>query len=142
MGGWIADRIGRWWSYFGSGVFIALVAVVLAIAPRTPNTFSVGVLVYALFCGMAYAAFSAVVLLAIGRGAASTKYATLSSLGNLPVVYMTALDGWVHDRFGAAWMLYTEALVAIVCVVLALFVLRKINPPRRARPAEIAPLLP
>ena len=30
---------------------------------------------------------------AIGRGAASTKYAALSSLGNVPVVYMTAVDG-------------------------------------------------
>ncbi len=68
---------------------------------------------------MAYAAFSAIVLLAIGRGAASTKYATLSSLGNLPVVYMTASDGWVHDRFGTAWMLHSEALIAIVCIVLA-----------------------
>jgi MFS family permease len=127
MGGWIADRVGRWWSYFGAGVAIALVAVVMAVAPRTPATFTVGVLVYSLFCGMAYAAFSAVVLFAIGRGAASTKYATLSSLGNVPVVYMTAINGWVHDRFGTASMLATEAVVGVVFVALALFVLQKIN---------------
>jgi PAT family beta-lactamase induction signal transducer AmpG len=133
MGGWIADRIGRWWSYFGSGIAIAFVAIVLAVAPRTPSSFIVGVLVYALFCGMAYAAFSAVVLLAIGRGAASTKYATLSSLGNIPVVYMTASNGWVHDRFGTAWMLHSEALVAIVCIVLGLAVLRWLHVPKRAR---------
>ncbi|PYM10503.1 MAG: hypothetical protein DMF15_01855 [Verrucomicrobia bacterium] len=111
----------------------ALVAIIMAVAPRTPNAFTVGVLAYALTGGMAYAAFSAIVLLAIGRGAASTKYATLSSLGNLPVVYMTASDGWVHDRFGTAWMLHSEALIAIICIVLALAVLRWINPPRRAR---------
>jgi PAT family beta-lactamase induction signal transducer AmpG len=133
IGGWVADRIGRWWSYFGSGAFIALVAIVMAVAPRTPNAFTIGVLAYALTCGMAYAAFSAIVLLAIGRGAASTKYATLSSLGNLPVVYMTASDGWVHDRFSTAWMLHSEALIAIVCMVLALAVLRWINPPKRKR---------
>jgi PAT family beta-lactamase induction signal transducer AmpG len=127
MGGWIADRVGRWWSYFGSGVAIALVAMLMAVAPRTPSAFTVGVLVYSLFCGMAYAAFSAVVLFAIGRGAASTKYATLSSLGNIPVVYMTALNGWVHDRFGTTWMLHSEALLAIGCVVVALIVLRQIN---------------
>jgi nitrate/nitrite transporter NarK len=91
---------------------------------------------------MAYAAFSAVILLAIGRGAASTKYATLSSLGNLPVVYMTALDGWVHDRLGTARMLHIEALVAIVCVVLALPVLGKIKTAPRARPAKLASVLP
>ena len=127
IGGWVADRVGRWWSYFGSGVFIALVAIVLAIAPRTPSAFAAGVLAYALFCGMAYAAFSAVILLAIGRGAASTKYAALSSLGNLPVVYMTALDGWVHDKYGTLWMLHFDALSGVVCVVIAIFVLQKIK---------------
>jgi len=131
IGGWVADRVGRWWSYFGSGFLMALVAIIMAVTARTPNAFSVGVLAYALTCGMAYAAFSAIVLLAIGRGAASTKYATLSSLGNLPVVYMTASDGWVHDRFGTAWMLHSEALIAILGTVLALAVLRWINPPRR-----------
>jgi MFS family permease len=133
IGGWVADRVGRWCSYFGSGILIALVAIIMAMAPRTPNAFTVSVLAYALTCGMAYAAFSAIVLLAIGRGAASTKYATLSSLGNLPIVYMTASDGWVHDRFGTAWMLHSEALVAIICIVLGLAVLHWINPPRRAR---------
>lgn len=132
IGGWVADRVGRWWAYFGSGILIAMVAITMAVAPRTPNAFTVGVLAYALTCGMAYAAFSAIVLLAIGRGAASTKYATLSSLGNLPIVYMTASDGWVHDRFGTAWMLHSEALIAIICIVLGLVVLRWINPPRRS----------
>ena len=40
---------------------------------------------------------------------------------------MTALDGGVHDRFGTGWMLQTDALSAIVFVVVALFVLHKIN---------------
>jgi MFS transporter, PAT family, beta-lactamase induction signal transducer AmpG len=127
IGGWVADRVGRWWSYFGSGVFIALVATVLAVAPRTPSAFAAGVLAYALFCGMAYAAFSAVILLAIGRGAASTKYAALSSLGSLPVVYMTALDGWVHDKYGTSWMLHFDALSGVVCIAIAMFVLQKIK---------------
>ena len=126
-GGWIADRVGRWWAYFGSGVALAVVAIAMAIIPRTPQTYALGVLAYALFVGVAYAAFSAIVLFAIGRGAASTKYAALSSLGNIPVVYMTGLDGWVHDRFGTAWMLHSEALLAIVCVVVALIALRQIN---------------
>ncbi len=126
-GGWVVDRVGRWWSYFGSGIGIAIVAAILAILPRTPGMYSAGVLGYAFFCGMAYAAFSAIVLLAIGRGVASTKYATLSSLGNVPVVYMTATNGWVHDRFGTAWMLYAEAISGIVCVAFALVVLQRIK---------------
>jgi MFS transporter, PAT family, beta-lactamase induction signal transducer AmpG len=135
-GGWIADRVGRWWAYFGSGTVMALVTIVMAAAARTSTAYSSGVLVYAFFGGAAYAAFSAVVLFAIGRGAASMKYAALSSLGNVPVVYMTALDGWVHDRFGTGWMLQTDALSAIVFVVVALFVLRKINAARAQGLAE------
>ena len=57
IGGWVADRVGRWWAYFGSGILIAMVAIILAVAPRTPNAFTVGVLAYALTSGMAYAAF-------------------------------------------------------------------------------------
>ena len=34
--------------------------------------------------GLGYAAYSTLVLLAIGRGAASTKYSILSSIGNIP----------------------------------------------------------
>ena len=127
VGGWIADRIGRWWAYLGSGGALALVALVMAAIPRTPLTYSCGVLAYVFFGGVAYAAFSAVVLFAIGRGAASTKYATLSSLGNLPVVYMTAADGWAHDWFGTSWMLVVDALSAVACIAIALFVLRKIS---------------
>jgi hypothetical protein len=104
----------------------------MAVAPRTPDAFSAGVLAYALTCEWLTPPFRRIVLLAIGRGAASTKYATLSSLGNLPVVYMTASDGWVYDRFGAAWMLHSEALIAIICMLLALAILRWINPPRRS----------
>src|SRR5215211_7643980 len=100
IGGWAADKLGRWWSYFGAALGLAAVASLLALGPRTPLAYSAGVLSYALFCGMSYAAFSAIVLFAIGRGVASTKYAVLSSLGNIPVVYMTATNGWVHDRFG------------------------------------------
>jgi len=58
------------------------------------------------------------------------------SLGNVPVVYMTALDGWVHDRLGTGWMLQTDALSAIVFVVIALVVLHKINAARAPGLAE------
>ena len=105
-GGWVADRFGRWWAYFGSGAIMAVVTIIMAVAPRTSFAYAAGVLAYAAWGGVAYAAFSAVVLFAIGRGAASTKYATLSSLGNLPVIYMTAVNGWAHDRFGTAGMLH------------------------------------
>ena len=36
----------------------------------------------------------------------------------------------VHDRFGTGWMLQTDAISATVFVVVALFVLHKINAAR------------
>ncbi len=127
VGGSIADRLGRWWVFFGSGTVMALVALVMVAAPRTPNVYSAGVLLYAFSMGLAYAAFSAIVLYAIGRGAASAKYAILSSLGNVPVVYMTAFDGWMHDRSGVVGMLTGEALLGMACIVLGLVAVWKIN---------------
>jgi PAT family beta-lactamase induction signal transducer AmpG len=120
VGGWAADRLGRWWAYFGSGVLLAIVAIIMAVVSRTSTAFAFGVLSYAFAGGIAYAAFSALVLYAIGKGAASTKYALLSSFGNLPVIYMTAINGWAHDRYGAGGMLMIEALLSLVCVGLAM----------------------
>ena len=136
-GGWVADRIGIWWAYFGSGAAIALVASAMAVVARTPETFATGVLAYAFTQGICYAAFSAMVLVAIGRGAASTKYALLSSLGNLPVVYMTTLDGWVHDKYGTAAMLHFDALSGVVCIFLGLFVLQKIRSAQSPAPNPV-----
>jgi MFS family permease len=132
-GGWVCDRFGRWWAYFGFGTALALVAIGAGIAPKVPGTYIMDVLFYGFFLGAGYAAFSALVLHAIGRGVASTKYAILSSLGNLPVAYMTALDGWVHDRFGLNWMLFTEALLALVCIAVGTFVLRQIQFRQKSR---------
>ena len=49
---------------------------------------------------------------------------------------MTAPDGWVHDRFGTDWMFQTDAISATVFVVVALFVLHKINAARGQGLAE------
>ncbi len=126
-GGWLADRAGRWWAYFGSGVVMALAALLLTVLPYVPATYGGGVLGYMAIGGICNATFSALVLLVIGRGAAATKYALLSSFGNVPVAYMTALDGWVHDRWGANAMFIAEATLALLCVALALPVLAWLN---------------
>jgi MFS transporter, PAT family, beta-lactamase induction signal transducer AmpG len=115
-GGWIADRAGPWIAFFGSGLMMAGVAILMADGPRAPAVFGSGVLFYAASQGWANAAFSALVLRVIGRTAAATKYAILSSLGNIPLSYMTAFDGFMHDHSGTANMLYTEAFLGFISV--------------------------
>ncbi len=140
LGGWVADRFGRWWSYFGFGVALAFAAIIMAFAPWTRTAYAIGVLVYAFFVGTSYAAYSAIVVHAIGRGVASTKYAICQSLGNIPVAYMTAFNGWVHDRYGGVWMLSGEALLALVCIAAGLIVLQRINASRVSVSSSIAVL--
>lgn len=130
LGGWLADRVGRWRAFFGAGAFMALVALVLSAAPRTPAAYASGVLTYALATGLAYAAYSTLVLFAVGRGAASTKYAILNSLGNVPVVYMTAFDGWAHDRWGASGMLWAEAALSAAAILVGIVAVWKLGATR------------
>jgi len=116
-GGYLADRMNRKLAYALYGVLQALCAVAMALAPRTESMYVVFTMAYAVLNGFSYAAFSAVTLEAIGRGAAATKYNLFASLSNMPIGYMTALDGWAAARWGAGGMLNLEAVVAILAVL-------------------------
>jgi hypothetical protein len=78
---------------------------------------------YAIVMGFVYSAYTAILFYAVGKGAATAKYAIIGSLGNIPVVYMTASDGWAHDRWGAAGMLYWEGVLGLAAVALGLVAL-------------------
>ncbi len=135
VGGYFCDRLGRWWMFFGGGMLIALVAVLMAATPRTPLFYSSGVLAYAFGLGTTNAAYSALVLHTTGRKSASTRFAVLGSLGNVPTVYLVALDGWTHDRWGVGAMLNIEAILGVVCIAAALGILHKINRAASSIPA-------
>jgi MFS transporter, PAT family, beta-lactamase induction signal transducer AmpG len=117
-GGYLADRMNRKVAYALYGVLQALCAVAMAVAPRTEPMYVVFTMAYAVLNGFTYAAFSAVVLEAIGRGAAATKYNLFASLSNMPIGYMTAVDGWAAARWSAGGMLNLEAVVAVLAVLL------------------------
>lgn len=79
----------------GSGIFLAL-------APLNPTVYFIGVGLYMLTTGMCYAFFLGVVMVTMGEAgkSASSRYTILVSLGNLPVVYMTKVEGWGYGLFG------------------------------------------
>ncbi|HYD78649.1 MAG TPA: MFS transporter [Paucimonas sp.] len=124
VGGFICDRIDRKHAYVLFGALMALCAIGMGLAPRTPATYVGFVMLYAFVTGFAYAGFSAVVLEAIGTGAAATKYSLFASLSNMPIAYMTAINGMTHARFGAANMLYIEAAIGFAALMLFLAVAR------------------
>lgn len=111
---------------------LALIDVGVMASTHSPLSYDLEVLGYAFFMGMGYGAWCALVLYAAGRAAVATKYAILSSIGNLPVAYVTWFDGWIHDKYGVAAMFGGEALIAVVCVVLGLLALKMIGSDRAA----------
>ena len=124
LGGFMADRWGVWVAYLGAGAIGAFCTIVMALAPMQPYVYIAGVLEYSFGLGLINAAFSAVLLFAVGKKNASTKYAMLASLGNLPVVYMTTVDGWSHDKFNSKIMLLLEAGLCLLFVIICVFVIR------------------
>jgi PAT family beta-lactamase induction signal transducer AmpG len=116
-GGYLSDRFNRKNAYVGFGLFQMVCAVSMALGPRTPAAYVVFTLIYAFGSGLTFSGFSAVTLEAIGYGAAATKYNVFASLSNIPIAYMTAIEGWAHPRWGTTGLLFLEAGLAIVSAV-------------------------
>lgn len=117
-GGWLSDRIDRKAAYAVSGCFLAIVAVAMYLGPRTQLGYAVFTLSYQFGSGLAYGAFTGFVLESIGRGAAATKYNALASLSNIPIWYMTQVDGWASERWSASIMLLVDAASEVIGVLL------------------------
>ena len=114
IGGWLCDRMHRQNAYAWFGILQAASAVAVAVCPRSERMYILWALVYALTSGLSYAAFTAFVLEAIGKGAAASKYNALASLANFPIYYMTQIDGWAHDRWSSSGMFFTEAALGVL----------------------------
>jgi MFS family permease len=124
-GGWMCERWPPRTAYAAVGIVLAAIASGMALAPAGVPTYVVGSMVYNFAVGIAYAAFTAVVLEAIGAGSGATKYSVLASLSNFPIWWMGLLLGWVADHQGPAAMLHTEAALGVLGVaVFALAALR------------------
>lgn len=117
IGGYWCDRMERKKAYWVFGIAQSACAIAMALSPRTEFVYIAYVMLYAFISGLTYAAFSAVVLEAIGHGAAATKYNVFASLSNMPIAYMTLVEGWAHTRWGASTMLWTEAGICMAAIV-------------------------
>jgi MFS family permease len=121
-GGWICDRVDRKACYCIFGVVQLVTAAIMAYSARTSPQFVFWTTVYAFIQGLTYAGFTAVVLEAIGRTAAATKYSLLASLSNMPIGYVTYIDGLANHQWGSTGMLLTEAAVGLGGVIVFLVV--------------------
>lgn len=134
-GGYGSDRLDRKTAYALYGLLMVLCAVAMALAPRTESMYIVFTLIYAFIQGLTYAGFTAVVLEAIGLGAAATKYNVFASLSNMPIAYMTVVDGWAYERWSAAGLLNVEAMIGVLGIVVFVAVAMAMA----RRPAKASP---
>ena len=53
---------------------------------------------------------------------AATKFNVFASLSNMPIAYMTLIDGWAHERWGAAGLLNVESAIGVLGIVVFLII--------------------
>jgi len=127
VGGWICNRAKRQIAYVVFGLMQAICLVAMAYTPHTEIMYIIWTSLYAFTLGLCYAAFSAFVYEAIGKGAAATKYTMLASLSNFPIYYMTFVDGWAQTKYGSNGMLDVEAICAGAGIVIFLGLLKYVS---------------
>ncbi|MGH9562139.1 MAG: MFS transporter, partial [Terracidiphilus sp.] len=108
----------------------------LSLGPQRPAVYFASTVLYLFTIGAGYALFTGVALEFLGGSgkSGSTRYAIINSLGNIPVVYMTWLDGRGYAHWGPRGMPAIDALVSAtaVSVLLAHFVFSPRRKERRA----------
>jgi MFS family permease len=134
LGGWACDRMNRRVAYLIAGGLTAACGLAMMLAPLQPMTYAVGVCMYLFISGLCYAAFSAVVLEAVGSTtgeAASTQYTLFTSAGNAAIAYTGFLDTRAHKQHGPRSLLGVDAalnLAGILVLSLLFFVILKRRP--------------
>ena len=139
-GGWICDRMKRQSAYLLFGLLGALCAVGMAYSAKTELIFIIWTSAYAFVLGLSYAGFTALVLEAIGKGAAATKYNIYASLSNSPLYLMVFIEGWAHTRWGPKGMLNTEAVFAVLAIILFLLLKTLLRERKKVGLLKLSPL--
>jgi MFS-type transporter involved in bile tolerance (Atg22 family) len=119
IGGFLCRKFHPRVAYASIGVVLAMIAVAMGLAPHGPMDYVVWSMLYALGVGLAYSAFTAVVLDAMGPGSGATKYNIFASLANFPLWWLGLLLGYVAEKGGARGaprMLFVEAALGVVGV--------------------------
>jgi len=117
-----------------AGIVNALAAAVLALGPLTPAVYFTGTVLFLFTIGVGYALFTGVSLEFLGGSgkSGSARYAIINSLGNLPVVYMSYLDGRAYGHWGPRAMPAADAIISALgaSLLLAHFIANR-RPPQQ-----------
>jgi len=142
FGGYLASRMRPRTTYLIAGGLTAVSAAAMIYFPLSPVGYAVGGLAYLFVAGICYAAFSAVVLEAVGQAgdSAATQYTLFTAAGNMAISYVAFVDGLGYAANGIAGLLGTDALLNLAGIGLLVLVLSRLRPegPPQAAPAALA----
>jgi PAT family beta-lactamase induction signal transducer AmpG len=123
----IARRVRLRSFYFANGIVGCLFTLSLVILPHTPYVFAVAVFGEFLFQAISFSIQIGIVFEAIGpdNPLAATTFSFLTAATNIPVTYITLVDGQAYSIAGITGMLFTDAAIGILtCTVAAVLLAR------------------
>ncbi|MDE3199737.1 MAG: hypothetical protein KGN79_02355 [Acidobacteriota bacterium] len=125
-------------AYPMAGILNASTLAILAIAPLRPSVYFTGTVLYLFTIGVCWALFTGVALDFLGSSGKSggARYAIINSIGNLPVAYMTYLDGRGYAHWGPHGMPAMDALLSVSAALFLLIYYRLRGVPRRIQVEE------
>jgi PAT family beta-lactamase induction signal transducer AmpG len=129
VGIWFCTRFVRRTIYVLAGFGGAAAALALVYTPHTLVFFVAGVLLYNFFQGINYTAFGAFQYEIVGPGnpLAATQIALLTAAANVPITYMSRIEGHVYTRHGLSGMLGVDAISTLAMGTILLLVFRRIG---------------
>lgn len=129
VGIWFCSRFPRRTIYVVTGFGGAVAALAMIWLPHTLPVFVAGVLAYNFFQGINYTAFSSFTFEIIGPGnpLAGTQIALLAAAANVPISYMTRVDGHFYGHHGLPGMLGIDAASSIAMGIFLLLLFRRIG---------------
>ncbi len=125
-------------AYLAAGLLNAATLAVLALGPLKPAVYFAATVPFLFTIGACYALFTGVALEFLGGSgkSGSSRYSIINSLGNLPVAYMSFVDGRGYAHWGTRAMPGVDAglSAAGATLLLAYFMVSG----RKRKPAEAA----
>jgi MFS transporter, PAT family, beta-lactamase induction signal transducer AmpG len=118
----IPVRIRASIAYPIAGLVNAATVAIFAVGPQRPAVYLTGTVLFLFTIGAGYALFTGVSLEFLGGSgkSGSSRYAIINSLGNLPVAYMSWLDGRGYAHWGARGVPAVDAIVGAAGAALLL----------------------
>jgi MFS transporter, PAT family, beta-lactamase induction signal transducer AmpG len=126
--------------YFANGIVGCLLTLSLVFLPHTTFTFALVLFGEFLFQAVSYAIQLGIVFEAIGpdNPLAATIFAFLGAATNIPMAYLTFIDGRAYAALGIRGMLFTDAGIGILACTVAAILFAKFVSTAAARENSIA----